>query len=262
MQSAKSIYNYYPPENQLIGLVSIPHSGEEIPNDFEEYLTKNEHALAEDVDLRVDHLIDIPSLQKAGIAVLVAKVHRCCLDLNRPPQTACLNWKNNTKGVLVVIQEPDVQTIVELTQRYHEPYYAKIDEILNQYSTAQRPLPIIDLHSMPSKATAHHLKNNPNQSQSRPDICVSDYNGTSCSHDYIQFITQFFSDRGLESKINDPYSGGYITQYLAPKNCQNVQIEINRAIYMDEEHKWTLPLNMQRLVPLFSEMIMETFQRF
>ena len=38
--------------------------------------------------------------------------------------------------------------------------------------------------------------------------------------------------------MNIPYSGAYITQhYGKPQNqCYNVQIEINRALYMDEEN--------------------------
>ncbi|MFW5871827.1 MAG: hypothetical protein ACOCUT_01850, partial [bacterium] len=49
------------------GIVSIPHAGEMIPEIFKLFLTPNEAYLREDVDYKVDELIDISKLNENGI---------------------------------------------------------------------------------------------------------------------------------------------------------------------------------------------------
>jgi len=93
-----SIFRYYPPQNGYIGIISIPHSGEVIPTEFLPYLTKDLRAIAEDVDTKVDHLVDIELLTQNGIAVLVSNIHRVCVDLNRAEDICVLNWKKNSQG--------------------------------------------------------------------------------------------------------------------------------------------------------------------
>ena len=49
-----------------------------------------------------------------------------------------------------------------------------------------------------------------------------------------------------KSTVNDPYFGGYVTRHFVPfTSVPNVQIEINRAEYMDEK--------IQQLIPSKSE---------
>ncbi|MBT7668583.1 MAG: N-formylglutamate amidohydrolase, partial [Bdellovibrionales bacterium] len=89
----------------LRGILSIPHSGEEIPDRFYHHLTDDMAALMTDVDYQVEQLVDIPKLVSEQIAVVVAKVHRAAVDLNRPAEQAILNWKNNSQGVELVTAE-------------------------------------------------------------------------------------------------------------------------------------------------------------
>ena len=78
------IFDFYAPlGSKYLGLLSIPHSGETIPAEFEKFLSGDLKAYKEDVDFKVNELVDIRKLQEAGVAVLVAHVHRICVDLNR-----------------------------------------------------------------------------------------------------------------------------------------------------------------------------------
>src|SRR6476659_4622351 len=91
------IFDYYAPMGTSFrGVLSIPHSGENIPGVFQSFLSGDEKAYKEDVDFKVNELVDIKALQDAGIAVIVAHVHRICVDLNRAENNCVLFWKDNT----------------------------------------------------------------------------------------------------------------------------------------------------------------------
>ena len=260
--SNSDVYKLYLPKGPLAGFVSIPHTGEIIPEEFKPYLSMKMSDLNQDVDYRVHHLLDFKKLLESGVGLLIAHVHRTCLDLNRPAEKACLNWKQNTHGTQIVIKEPSNDEILRLTKHYHTPYFAQLDKIINEYSSHERPLPVIDFHSMPSTPTAHHLKQNPTQSTTRADTCISDFNGRSCQFNYINFVVDFLQNEKVGAKINDPYYGGFLTQYMSPLTCNNIQIEVNRKIYMDEDKKSLIPEKVERLKPIFTNLVIETSKVF
>ena len=108
--SQSEIFNYYAPKNNYIGILSIPHSGEHIPQEFKEFLISNQSDLDCDLDYKVDELVDIDTLTNNGIAVIVSNIHRACVDLNRAEDKSVLNWKKNSKGIQIVTSEPSSKT--------------------------------------------------------------------------------------------------------------------------------------------------------
>src|SRR4051812_31045133 len=107
------LFDYYAPlGGNYRGIISIPHSGEDVPPAFESFLSGDLRAYKEDVDFKVNELVDIKSLQEAGIAVLVAHVHRICIDLNRAEENCVLFWKDNTQGKKLVVKEPSAEETV------------------------------------------------------------------------------------------------------------------------------------------------------
>jgi N-formylglutamate amidohydrolase len=92
---------------------------------------------------------------------------------------------------------------------------------------------------MPSRATGYHLKKNPNQDTGRrKDFCLSNLNGMSCQKSYITGFKEGLELQDYKVSINDPYFGGYVTQFMDDNFRGNViQCEINRDIYMDENEK-------------------------
>ncbi len=234
------IFKYFAPKEPFIGIVSIPHSGEFIPEEFKPFLTDNLKALACDVDFKVDELVDIEKLNKAGIAVIVSTIHRTCVDLNRPEQSAVLNWKSNSKGEKLVVAEPDAKLKSLFESKYHIPYFEMLKTMIHELKKKVKlPISFIDLHSMPSKPTEYHLKITPNQPLVRPDFCVSDIEGLSCSKQFIDSICKELEGFSSNVTQNIPYYGGHITRYINETytDINNIQIEISRAIYMDEEDK-------------------------
>lgn len=258
------LFDYYAPKgNRYLGLLSIPHSGENIPEDFIPFLSGDLRAYQEDVDFKVNELIDIETLQKAGVAVLVAHVHRICVDLNRAESNCVLFWKNNTQGKNLVVKEPSALEVEKFIEIYHRPYFEILKTCLRELEKRKsEPVSVIDLHSMPSRPTDYHMKQNPNQKTHRPDFCLSDRRGKTCTPEFIHFFQRKLQERGHESSINDPYIGGFVTEFVDQFRTNNIQIEINRSIYMDESKKELLTDKVNHLRALLTEVLISGFEKF
>jgi N-formylglutamate amidohydrolase len=258
------LFNYYAPLNSRFkGIISIPHSGEDIPEEFRAFLTENTKLYKEDVDYKVNDLVDIEKLQNAGIGVLVAHVHRICVDLNRSENQCVLFWKNNTKGKQLVIRDPSEDQIEMFIQSYHRPYFEVLKSILKELESQHSdPVSMIDLHSMPSRPTEYHLKQNPHQKSHREDFCLSDRKGKTCSKEFIEFFKNSLETHSYSVALNDPYVGGYVTEYVDQFKTNNIQIEINRSIYMDEDLKILLPEKVQSLRPKLTQTLVDGLDLF
>jgi N-formylglutamate amidohydrolase len=258
------LFDFYTPlGSHYRGLLSIPHSGENIPSEFVRYLSGDQRAYKEDVDFKVNELVDIKKLQEAGIAVLVAHVHRVCIDLNRAESNCVLFWKDNTQGKKLVIQDPDLDETQAFIEKYHRPYFEILKAALQDLEKRKKGLvSMVDLHSMPSRPTEYHMKQNPNQKMHRADFCVSDRNGKTATPEFINFFKDQLVNAGHESSINDPYIGGYVTEYVDKFRTNNIQIEINRSIYMDETIKELIPFKVETLKPLLTDVLIKGFEAF
>ena len=110
-EQKSSLFTYYPPKNSYIGLISIPHSGEIIPSEFESFLSTNTAHLMQDLDYKVHELIDIELLQSSGIGVIKSHISRVAIDLNRSRDKTLLTWKNNSQGVKIVLKELNIDCL-------------------------------------------------------------------------------------------------------------------------------------------------------
>lgn len=111
----------------------------------------------------------------------------------------------------------------QVYDRYHLALQAEIERLKSDWSD----IVIIDCHSMPSRQPGRsHL----------PDIVLGDRFGSSCSARLTSVAERRFRREGLSVTRNAPYAGGYTTRrYGRPRRGVHVlQIEINRALYMDE----------------------------
>src|SRR3569623_363781 len=91
---------------------------------------------------------------------------------------------------------------------------------------------IAHCHSMPSVGVSREDKR-------RPDIVLGDRYGTSCAGALADVVDETFTALGYSVGRNKPYAGGFITEhYGSPANgTHTIQIELNRAIYMDERRR-------------------------
>lgn len=257
------LYDFYPATSYPgHSILTIPHSGEYFPDDFKPYLIDDLLKLSQDVDFKVNELVDIKKLNQSGINVLVAKNLRSTIDLNRKRDLALLNWKENTKGEVLCIKSPTEEESESLLCRYFDPYYEKAKNIIQDIKNSGQELKAlgIDLHSMPSAPSAYHLKKNPYQNNKRPDFCLSNLSGKSCSKKRMDDSMSLFQEENYHPLCNDPYLGGYGTVFLMEQGTPSMQIEINRALYMNEDKKVLLDNKAFQLKEKLTKILLQMFQ--
>ena len=119
-----------------------------------------------------------------------------------------------------------------ITQCYL-PFHA---ELLRQLETARAThgmAILFDCHSMPHEA----LVGSPMINGARPEIVLGDRFGASCDRWIMDAALDLFSKAGFRVVRNAPFAGGYITQHYGrpSRGIHALQIEIDRALYMDEK---------------------------
>ena len=82
----------------------------------------------------------------------------------------------------------------------------------------------------------------------RADFVLGDREGTSCTPWFTQQAARILRELGYSVAINDPYKGVEILRRHGQPQQQRhaLQLEINRALYLDEEKVERLP-QMERL---------------
>ena len=76
----------------------------------------------------------------------------------------------------------------------------------------------------------------PDAGRRRADIILGDCFASSCNEMVISMVENTFTALGYKVARNKPFAGGFTTRnYGHPKQGRHaLQIEINRALYMDE----------------------------
>jgi N-formylglutamate amidohydrolase len=236
--------------------ISIPHSGERIPKETPWLHGLPEPVVMCDVDRYVDQLYQ-PTIESLKLGVVKTLWHRYVVDLNRLPEdvdaesvigsknpagkfTTGLHWIKTTRGTRLM-PEPITKALHQhLVDRYFTPFHDDVQDMYGYFrEKGHKKIYHLDAHSMPSKGTAAHK----DPGQTRAEIVVSDFEGKSCSAEFKDLVCEAYSKSGLQVAYNWPYIGGRLTQtYGVPKDGQHaIQVEINRALYMDEESKKLIP---------------------
>lgn len=237
-------------------LVTIPHSGEQIPPEAAWLSDLPERLLMYDVDRYVDELYE-PTLRKLKIAWIKTEWHRYACDLNRlatdvdaqsligslnPRGTypRGLHWSTTTKGERLMprpISSDVHQMIVNRCLRPFHDAVRAVGDLIRPPSVRSKAAPLfhIDLHSMPSFGTKEHR----DPGEWRADLVISNQDGKSSSAAFFQMICAAGRSQGFSVSENWPYKGGRITEvYGRPlEGWETVQIELNRKLYMNEQTK-------------------------
>ena len=89
-----------------------------------------------------------------------------------------------------------------------------------------------------------------NNKEKQTDIIIGDNFGKSCSNNIRNFVFNHFENNFLV-KLNAPYAGGYITRTYGKKLLDpNIQIEINKNLYLDEK-SLKIKKNLESLQNIF-----------
>ena len=228
-----------------------PHSGRIYPSTFLAASRLDSLALRRSEDAYVEELFGF--VTSLGAPLLHAHFPRAYLDVNREPYELDpvlfrdgLPHYANTQSVRVVgglgtiariVSESDeiyreplsVGAALERINRLYTPYHDTLKSLVIEAQMEFGLAVLIDCHSMPSNPIA-------DQGIGRPDFVLGDRFGTSCSGELTRLAGAQLKAQGYVVALNKPYAGGYITEYYGrPHKAQHaLQIEVNRALYMDE----------------------------
>ena len=77
----------------------------------------------------------------------------------------------------------------------------------------------------------------------RPDVVIGDRYGTSCAALFPDMVEETMRALGYSVGRNKPYAGGFITEHYGnpASGLHAMQLELNRAIYMDERRRERSP---------------------
>jgi N-formylglutamate amidohydrolase len=229
-------------------VVEVPHAGLDVPPDLSEPSIATDEQRRRDADLFVDRLY--ASAPAHGAPLLVARVSRYVCDLNRDPEDVDalavsdlpnprpsaprgFVWRLTTEGAPALSRPLAEGEWRARRDRVWAPYHDRLAALLEAARAAHGFAVLISGHSMPSVGRAGHS----DRGRRRADVVVGVRGGTSCAGAIRDLVSGHFSSRGYSVAIDDPYRGGATTErYGRPsESLHAVQIEVARALYMDED---------------------------
>ena len=228
-----------------------PHSGRVYPKAFLAASRLDAHTLRKSEDCYVDELFQ--GVVGLGAPLLAARFPRAYLDVNREPYeldpelfSEPLPPFANTQSVRVVgglgtiariVAETDeiyrerltVAAALERIERLYKPFHKALAELIDDARRRFGIALLIDCHSMPSASAGQ-------PQAARPEFVLGDRFGVSCDGKLTRFMKDRLVESGFTVHINRPYAGGFITEHYGrpARGFHAVQIEVNRALYMNE----------------------------
>lgn len=231
-------------------LFNSPHSGACYPTAFVAASRLDPASLRRSEDMCVDELFSPVTGQ--GLMLMRAHFPRAFLDVNREPfeldpsmfaddlpdyaniRSLRVSAGLGTIAKIVsdgaeIYQKPlQVAEVLARIDALYHPYHEKLGQLLRLLHRRYGFAVLVDCHSMPSLPLRDLHR--------RADIVIGDRFGTSCMAMISDVVEQSLTDAGYKVARNRPFAGGFITEhYGQPKQgLHAIQIEINRALYMDE----------------------------
>jgi N-formylglutamate amidohydrolase len=240
-----------PEAHTLPFVFNTPHSGSVYPRAFLAAARLDALALRRSEDAYVDRLF--APVVDLGAPLMRAHFPRAYLDVNREPYEldprmfdGRLPAFANTRSMRVAGGLGTVPRVVADGQEIYrgrlpvEEAVARIEDLYKPYHRVLRGLIqrtsrqfghaiLIDCHSMPSSSLGR-------DEDAKADFVLGDRFGTSCAPLLIAAFERHLGARGYKVTRNKPYAGGFITEHYGEPNIGRhaLQIEINRALYMNE----------------------------
>jgi len=240
---------------QAIPLVlASPHSGADYPVDFLAASRLDALTLRRSEDSFVDEIFGAgPTL---GAPLLRARFPRAYVDVNREPfeldptmfEDLLPNFVNSqsprvrvglgtiarvvASGEEIYARKLKFSEAAQRIEMLYRPYHRTLQQLLDATQESYGFAILLDCHSMPSAGGDRDRRDR----SPRADMVLGDCHGTSCHPVITEIAHRVLNAKGYTTALNTPYAGGFTTAHYgrpaAGAHC--LQIEINRALYMDE----------------------------
>ncbi len=252
---------FAPPRVSSPYVFASPHSGSDYPDDLLAASRLDPHSLRKSEDSFVDELFaDAPS---HGASLLRANFPRAYVDVNREAWELdpamfeeelpdYVNTRSHrvagglgtiarvvSSGAEIYGGKLRFSDAVRRVDELYLPYHRALAGLLDSTRRAFDHAVLIDCHSMPSVGGPMDR----DSGRERADIVLGDRYGTSCLPALTDAVEDLAASLGYAVRRNTPYAGGYITRHYGRPGdrVHALQIEINRALYMDETEIRRLP---------------------
>ena len=248
-----------PPASAVV--LASPHSGRRYTQAFLGRTRLDEAALRRSEDAHVDALlVHAPA---RGAALIKALFPRTYIDVNREPLELDPDMFAEPLPGCVHAASPRVRSGLGTVARLGangQPIYrgvlslaearARLNACYFPYHRALRALVraaqarfgyaiVLDCHSMPSQAVARTagLPARRRGAARGVDVVLGDCHGSACHPAVADTAEAALAGLGYAVIRNAPYSGGFTTRHYGRPEAgvHALQIEVNRALYLDEE---------------------------
>jgi len=232
-------------------IFNSPHSGNVYPRAFLTTSRLDVATLRRSEDSFVDELI--LGVVGRGHPLMRAHFPRCYVDVNREPyeldprmfdgrlpsfaNTRSMRVAGGLGTVARVVgdaqeiygQRLPVDDAIRRIEGLYKPYHRALRRLFTRVHRNFGAAVLVDCHSMPSTAGAK-------DDRPRADIVLGDRYGTSCVPVMVETVEATLRGQGYVVSRNKPYAGGFITEHYGNPavGLHAIQLEINRALYMDE----------------------------
>lgn len=232
-----AIYDLHQGSSPLI--VSMPHSGLELPADLTERMTPIARSL-KDTDWHIPQLYEF--VREMGVTVIKANYSRYVVDLNRPASGESLYPGLATTGTCPEItfeneplyldgQEFDAAELPDRIATYWQPYHDALAAEIERVKALHGYCLLYDAHSIRSQVPRLF-------DGELPTLNLGTARGESCSHELGERLEEVLAaQHHFEWVANGRFVGGYITRnYGKPgSNVHAVQMELAQCAYMMED---------------------------
>jgi N-formylglutamate deformylase len=225
-------------------LISIPHSGTEVPAAIAERLTLAARTLP-DTDWYVDKLYEFA--RELGASIIKANYSRYVVDLNRAPDSTPLYESAPTSPVCptetfagaflyMAGHEPDEAERARRIDEYWRPYHARIAQELERIRAQHGRALLWDAHSIASEIPGLF-------EGVLPEFNFGTRDGASCPREIGEALLNVVTRDGEFGAVLDGrFKGGYITDHYGKPaaGVYAVQLELAQRAYMNEgnRHGW------------------------
>jgi N-formylglutamate amidohydrolase len=235
-------------------IFNSPHSGSVYPYDFLSASRIDLPTLRRSEDSFMDELIT--DLSGRGFPTVRVNFPRSYVDVNREPYeldprmfSGRLPSFANTRSMRVAgglgtiprvvgdgqeiyRERLSVDDALSRIEAFYKPYHRALRRLINKVHQAFGTVVVVDCHSMPSIGVSR-------DEPRRPDVVIGDRYGTSCAPLLPDTVENTMSRLGYSVGRNKPYAGGFITEHYGnpAAGLHAIQLELNRAIYMDERRR-------------------------
>ena len=218
-------------------LVSIPHTGTEIPDDIEEQLSDGWLA-RRDADWGVDKVYDFAST--LGATVLRTAISRTVIDVNRDPSGKSLYPGQTTTGLCPtetfdgepLYRDGNAPGDIDIglrRERYYDPYHARLAHEIGRLRSKHGRIVLYDAHSI--RSIVPRLFEG-----TLPQFNIGTNGGKSCDERLTKAVERLCDASGHSRVTNGRFKGGWITRHYGdPENgVHAIQMELSCRGYLRE----------------------------